>query len=95
MEDTEEPTRFRDSDYSQIGLGYRLELAEVLFNRGLCLIYLGDAEEGMQTLQEAVKHKASPEHEVIEEAIRDGAEGYTVFSIVSLPAHRRTPTVGD
>ena len=41
----------------------------------------------MQTLQEAVKHKSSPDHEVIEEAIRDGAEGYTVFSIVSLPAH--------
>ena len=91
----EEPTRFRDSDYSQIGLGYRLELAEVLFNRGLCLIYLGDTEEGMQTMQEAAKHKAGPEHEVIEEAIRDGAEGYTVFSIVSPPAHRRTSHAGD
>lgn len=85
MGDTEEPTRFRGSDYSQLGLGYRLELAEVLFNRGLCLVYLGAAEEGMQTMQEAVKYKAAPEHEVIEEAIRDGAEGYTVFSIVSLP----------
>ncbi len=85
MGDTEEPTRFRDSDYSQLGLGYRLELAEVLFNRGLCLVYLGDVEDGMQTMQEAAKYKAAPDHEVIEEAIRDGAEGYTVFSIVSLP----------
>lgn len=91
----EDPTRFRDSDYSQLGLGYRLELAEVLFNRGLCLVYLGDMEEGMQAMQEAAKHKVAPEHEVIEEAIRDGAEGYTVFSIVSLPTHRRTSSAGD
>ena len=80
-----------DSDYSQLGLGYRLELAEVLFNRGLCMIYLGTPEEGIQTMQEAVKHKSTPDHEVIEEAIQDGAEGYTVFSIVSVPARTHCP----
>jgi neutrophil factor 2 len=84
-------TCFRDSDYSQIGLSYRLELAEVLFNRGLCLIYLGAKEEGIRTMQEAVKYNATPEHKVIEEAIRDGADGYTVFSIVSVPAFKSTP----
>jgi hypothetical protein len=41
-------------------------------------------------MQEAVKYKTTAEHDVIEEAIRDGAEGYTVFSIVSVPAHRCT-----
>jgi hypothetical protein len=79
------------SDYQQLGLAYRLELAEVLFNRGLCLIYIGAPEEGIQTMQEAFKHKSTAEHDVIEEAIRDGAEGYTVFSIVGVPIHRYTP----
>jgi len=76
-------------------LGYRLELAEVLFNRGLCLVYLEDREEGMQSMQEAAKHKGTPEHDVIEEAIRDGGEGYTVFSIVSVPAHKLAPNASD
>jgi hypothetical protein len=91
----ENPTHFPDSDYSQLGLGYRLELAEVLFNRGLCLVYLGDREGGVQAMEEASKHKVSPEHNVIEEAIQDGAEGYTVFSIVSVPAPRHTPNASD
>lgn len=90
MGEQEKLTRFPVSDYSQLGLSYRLELAEVLFNRGLCLVYLGGGEEGIQTMQEAVKYKATPEHDVIEEAIRDGADGYTVFSIVSTPARRCT-----
>ena len=87
MEIQDELTRCWLSDYSQIGLSYRLELAEVLFNRGLCLIYLGAPEEGIEAMQEALKHKSKPDHDVIAEAIQDGAEGYTVFSIVSIPAH--------
>ena len=87
MGNQEELTRFWDSDYSQIGLNYRMQLAEVLFNRGLCLVYLGAREEGVQIMQEALKYKVTPEHEVIEEAIQDGAEGYTVFSIVSFPSN--------
>ena len=90
-EDQEKLTCFWDSDYAQLGLSYRLELAEVLFNRGLCLVYLEAGEEGIQTMQEAIKYKATAEHDVIEEAIRDGAEGYTVFSIVSIPTYKCTP----
>lgn len=38
----------------------------------------------MQDMEEARKEKVTEEHNVIDEAIRDGGEGYTVFSIVSL-----------
>lgn len=49
---------------------------------GLSLIYLGQAEQGMAELQDAATQKATEEHNVIDEAIRDRGEGYTVFSIV-------------
>lgn len=51
---------------------------------GLSLIYLGQMQEGMVELQDATNQKATEEHGVIDEAIRDRGEGYTVFSIVSL-----------
>jgi len=72
-------------NYEQLGLKFRLYMAEVLFNKGLCLVYLGTPEEGLQDMREAQKEKATEEHNVIDEAIADGGEGYTVFSIVSLP----------
>lgn len=68
-------------NYEQLGLQFRLYSAEVLFNKGLCLIYMGRGEQGMQDMQEARNEKVTEEHNVIDEAIRDGGEGYTVFSI--------------
>ncbi|KAK4150545.1 hypothetical protein C8A00DRAFT_36850 [Chaetomidium leptoderma] len=68
-------------DYSQLGLLFKLYSCEVLFNRGLCYIYLEQMEAGMQDLQYAVKEKVVEDHNVIEDAIRDEAKGYTVFSI--------------
>lgn len=68
-------------DYSQLGLLFKLYSCEVLFNRGLCYIYLQQREPGMQDLSYAVKEKVVEDHNVIDEAIRDEAEGYTVFSI--------------
>jgi hypothetical protein len=41
-------------------------------------------QEGMAELQDATNQKATEEHGVIDEAIRDRGEGYTVFSIVGL-----------
>jgi hypothetical protein len=86
-------------NYEQLGLQFRLYSAEVLFNKGLCHIYLGgyylnhcliaslprpgNYEEGMQDMEEARKEKVTEEHKVIDEAIRDRGDGYTVFSIVS------------
>ncbi|KAF1959642.1 hypothetical protein CC80DRAFT_306886 [Byssothecium circinans] len=68
-------------DYEQLGLKFKLYSCEVLFNRGLCYIYLQQKDAGMQDLAFATKEKVVPDHDVIDEAIREEAEGYTVFSI--------------
>lgn len=68
-------------DYEQLGLKFRLYSCEVLFNRGLCYIYLHQAEPGMRDLVYASQEKLTADHGVIDEAIRENAEGYTVFSI--------------
>ncbi|OCL03014.1 hypothetical protein AOQ84DRAFT_162759 [Glonium stellatum] len=68
-------------DYEQLGLKFKLYSCEVLFNRGLCYMYLQQNEAGMADLSYAAKEKVVPDHDVIDEAIREEAEGYTVFSI--------------
>ncbi|KAF2725046.1 TPR-like protein [Polychaeton citri CBS 116435] len=68
-------------DYEQLGLKFKLYSCEVLFNRGLCYIYLQQKEAGILDLMYAAKEKVVPDHDVIDEAIRESAEGYTVFSI--------------
>ncbi|KAJ5112381.1 hypothetical protein N7532_000426, partial [Penicillium argentinense] len=68
-------------DYEQLGLKFRLFSCEVLFNRGLCYIYLRQMEPGMQDLKFAAQEKVSSDHDVIDDAIRENADGYTVFSI--------------
>ncbi|KAL7626709.1 hypothetical protein AAE478_003483 [Parahypoxylon ruwenzoriense] len=68
-------------DYAQLGLLFKLYSCEVLFNRGLCYIYLQQKEAGLQDLNFAVKEKVVEDHNVIDEAIKEEAEGYTVFSI--------------
>ena len=71
-----------DINYEQLGLKFKLYSAEVLFNKGLTRIYLGQVDEGLRELQDARKEKATQEHNVIDDAIADRGEGYTVFSIV-------------
>ncbi|MCJ1250927.1 hypothetical protein MMC30_008155 [Trapelia coarctata] len=68
-------------DYEQLGLKFKLFSCEVLFNRGLCYIYLQQKGAGMGDLMYAAKEKVTPDHDVIDEAIKEDAEGYTVFSI--------------
>lgn len=68
-------------DYDQLGLKFRLYSCEVLFNRGLCYIYLRQEKPGMQDFGYAQKEKMTEDHDVIDDAIREKAEGYTVFSI--------------
>lgn len=72
-------------NYEQLGLKFKLFSAEVLFNKGLSLIYMGRMEEGLMELEEARKEKATDEHNVIDDALADRGDGYTVFSIVSSP----------
>ncbi|KAF7717324.1 Uncharacterized protein PECH_002018 [Penicillium ucsense] len=68
-------------DYEQLGLNFRLYSCEVLFNRGLCYVYLQQMTPGMQDLSFAAKEKVTCDHDVIDDAIRENADGYTVFSI--------------
>jgi hypothetical protein len=53
-----------------------------MFNKALAQMNLGYEEEGMADMQEASRLKVTDEHSVIDEAIRDRGQGYTVFSIV-------------
>ncbi|KAK5169740.1 uncharacterized protein LTR77_005718 [Saxophila tyrrhenica] len=68
-------------DYEQLGLKFKLYSCEVVFNRGLCYIYLQQKDAGMNDLIVAAREKRVPDHDVIDEAIKEQAEGYTVFSI--------------
>jgi len=68
-------------NYEQLGLKFRLFSAEVLFNKGLSLINLGRLQDGLTDMENARQEKATEEHNVIDDAIRDRGEGYTVFSI--------------
>ena len=71
-----------DINYEQLGLKFKLYAAEVLFNKGLSMIYLGNLEEGLAVMREAQIHKVTAEHNVIDDAIAERGDGYTVFSIV-------------
>lgn len=68
-------------NYEQIGLKFRLFSAEVLFNKGLSQIYMGLTQEGLADMEDARREKATDEHNVIDDAIQDRGEGYTVFSV--------------
>src|ERR1700721_843603 len=58
-------------DYAQLGLRLKLYSGEVLFNPGLCYIYLQQKDAGMQDFSYAVKEKVVDDHNVIDEAIRE------------------------
>ncbi|KAG8530004.1 uncharacterized protein KY384_005486 [Bacidia gigantensis] len=68
-------------NYEQLGLKYKLYSCEVLFNRGLCYVYLKQKDVGISDLRYAAKEKETADHDVIDEAIQEGAEEFTVFSI--------------
>ncbi|GAM90543.1 hypothetical protein ANO11243_085870 [Dothideomycetidae sp. 11243] len=68
-------------DYHQIGLNFKLHSCEAFFNRGLCFMYTKRRKPGFEDLQIAAGLQTSPQHSVIDNAIRDNADGYTVFSI--------------
>ena len=60
-------------NYEQLGLKYKLYSCTVLFNRGLCYVYMKSNSIGMQDLKYAAEEKETEEHDVIDEAIADAA----------------------
>ncbi|CAO3643240.1 unnamed protein product [Mucor hiemalis] len=75
-------------NYQQLGLSFRLYSCEVLFNRGICQLYLGMMDAGLTDLYHAQKAKMTEEHDVIEQAVKDRGKGYSVFSIPPLVLFR-------
>ncbi len=81
-------------NYEQLGLKFKLFSCEVLFNRGLCYIYLQQTQVGMDDMSYAVKEKVTPDHDVIDEAIREQADvGITLHLVreALLMVQRATP----
>ncbi|KAI9271226.1 hypothetical protein EDC94DRAFT_512494, partial [Helicostylum pulchrum] len=68
-------------NYQQLGLSFRLYSCEVLFNRGICELYLGKMDAGLTDLYHAQKARMTEEHDVINLAVKDRGKGYSVFSI--------------
>ncbi|KAK6340925.1 hypothetical protein TWF696_009238 [Orbilia brochopaga] len=69
-------------NYEQLGLRFSLYSCEVLFNRGLCHKHLGRKDAAMLDLANAAREKKVPDrHEVIDEALGNRGDGYTVFSV--------------
>lgn len=68
-------------NYQQLGLCFRLYSCELLFNRGICKLYLGKMDAGLTDLYHAHKAKMTEEHDVIDQAVKDRGKGYYVFSI--------------
>lgn len=60
-------------DYEQLGLKHKLWSCEAVFNRGLCYMYVEYTSIGMADLEAAAKEKGVPEHDVIDDAIRERA----------------------
>ena len=74
-------------DYEQLGLKFKLFSCEVLFNRGLCYIYLQQKQTGLEDLGYAAKEKVTQDHDVIEEAIREEADVHSClvwFDLIAL-----------
>lgn len=61
-------------NYEQLGLRFKLFSCEVLFNRGLCYVYLQAVDTGLQDMIDATREKVIEDHGVIDDAIKDKAE---------------------
>ena len=65
----------------QLGLAHTIHSAEILYNLGLTKIYQGQIAAGMLDLRRAEAEKSEPDHQVIDDCIRDHGRGYNVFSL--------------
>ena len=74
-------------NYEQLGLNFKLYSCEVLFNRGLCYIYLEQKLAGLGDLKYAAQETEDPSrHDVIDEAIKEEADVslYTLIWYIDL-----------
>ncbi|KAG0247438.1 hypothetical protein BG011_001474, partial [Mortierella polycephala] len=68
-------------DYTQLGLDFKLYSCQVLFNRALCYIELGDMDLGMTDIWRATREKQTKAHDILDQALRDRGQDCTVFTV--------------
>ena len=62
------------SDYTQLGLAYKLENSNINFNIALTYYYCGRPEDGQNQLQLARDGASNEQNSVIDDCIRDEAK---------------------
>ncbi|KAG0266394.1 hypothetical protein DFQ27_009835, partial [Actinomortierella ambigua] len=68
-------------DYTQLGLDFKLYSCQVLFNRALCYIELGEMDLAMNDLWRATREKQTKAHDILDQALRDKGQDCTVFTV--------------
>ncbi|KAF9994108.1 hypothetical protein BGZ79_001173 [Entomortierella chlamydospora] len=68
-------------DYTQLGLDFKLYSCQVLYNRALCYLEVGQQDLGMTDLWRATQEKQTKEHDVLDQALRDKGRDCTVFTV--------------
>ncbi|KAG0026201.1 hypothetical protein BGZ82_009606, partial [Podila clonocystis] len=68
-------------DYTQLGLDFKLYSCQVLFNRALCYIELGEMDLAMTDLWRATREKQTKAHDILDQALRDKGQDCTVFTV--------------
>ncbi|KAF9277077.1 hypothetical protein BGZ74_003455, partial [Mortierella antarctica] len=68
-------------DYTQLGLDFKLYSCQVLFNRALCHIELGEMDLAMTDLWRATREKQTKAHDILDQALRDKGQDCTVFTV--------------
>lgn len=68
-------------DYTQLGLDFKLYSCQVLFNRALCYLELGEHDLGMTDMWRATREKQTQAHDMLDQALRDKGQDCTVFTV--------------
>ncbi|KAF9142753.1 hypothetical protein BGX30_002289 [Mortierella sp. GBA39] len=68
-------------DYTQLGLDFKLYSCQVLFNRALCYLELGEHDLAMTDMWRATREKQTKAHDLLDQALRDKGQNCTVFTV--------------
>ncbi|KAG9072682.1 hypothetical protein KI688_000454 [Linnemannia hyalina] len=68
-------------DYTQLGLDFKLYSCQVLFNRALCYLELGEHDLAMTDMWRATREKQIKAHDLLDQALRDKGQNCTVFTV--------------
>ncbi|KAF9107098.1 NAD-dependent protein deacetylase sirtuin-2 [Mortierella sp. AM989] len=68
-------------DYTQLNLDFKLYSCQVLYNRALCYIEVGQMDLAMTDLWRASREKQTSDHDMLDQALRDKGRNCTVFTV--------------